>query len=38
MKISTANSDKELQDILLEDDILSLLDRIGYRRILTQES
>mgnify|MGYP002803630158 FL=1 len=38
MKISTANSDKELQDILLEDDVLSLLDRIGYRRILTQES
>ena len=38
MKISTANSDKELQDILLEDDVLSLLDRIGYRRIPTKES
>ena len=38
LKISTANSDKELQEILFEEDVLSLLDRIGYRRKPSKES
>ena len=38
LKIANANSDKEVQDILLQDNLLVLLDRIGNQQIPTKES
>ncbi|XP_028400112.1 uncharacterized protein LOC114523408 [Dendronephthya gigantea] len=37
-KIAIATSDSELQEILLGDEVMAELDRIGYRRIPTRES
>ena len=38
LKILNATSDKELQEILIQEDVMAALDAIGYRRVPTRES